>query len=235
MPWAEPLTGHGGGAARGRAGTLLPRAGRRGWPRGLSPCPPSCRGLCLCTPSGRYSGDGHSLPWAVLWARQSAPPARARLAAPGLRGGHARQPVGMPLKRVGSERSPALPGRAAGPGPSRGAGSAVCPAARSPSRSLRPALPVSPVPAQPASDASPMKRSISTLAPQRPHVAHLCTAALERAPASQAAPHHHHRCHRRRDRKQKSLEKGPSPSADTNGGACGAPWWAVADLGSASP
>ncbi|XP_036272880.2 voltage-dependent N-type calcium channel subunit alpha-1B [Pipistrellus kuhlii] len=70
---------------------------------------------------------------------------------------------------------------------------------------------------QPASDASPMKRSISTLAPQRPHVAHLCTAALERAPASQAAPHHHHRCHRRRDRKQKSLEKGPSLSADANG------------------
>ncbi|XP_054582795.1 voltage-dependent N-type calcium channel subunit alpha-1B isoform X2 [Eptesicus fuscus] len=74
---------------------------------------------------------------------------------------------------------------------------------------------------QPASDASPMKRSISTLAPQRPHVAHLCTAALERAPASQAAPHHHHRCHRRRDRKQKSLEKGPSPSADTNGAPSG--------------
>ncbi|XP_014637482.1 PREDICTED: voltage-dependent N-type calcium channel subunit alpha-1B [Ceratotherium simum simum] len=69
---------------------------------------------------------------------------------------------------------------------------------------------------QPAADASPMKRSISTLAPQRPHVAHLCTAALDRAPASQA-PHHHHRCHRRRDRKQKSLEKGPSLSADTDG------------------
>ncbi|XP_044634163.1 voltage-dependent N-type calcium channel subunit alpha-1B isoform X7 [Equus asinus] len=69
---------------------------------------------------------------------------------------------------------------------------------------------------QPAPDASPMKRSISTLAPQRSHVAHLCTAALDRAPASQA-PHHHHRCHRRRDRKQKSLEKGPSLSADTDG------------------
>lgn len=65
-----------------------------------------------------------------------------------------------------------------------------------------------------------MKRSISTLAPQRPHVAHLCTAALDRAPASQAAPPHHHRCHRRRDRKQKSLEKGPGLSADTDGGAC---------------
>uniref|UniRef100_A0A8C2SKD9 Voltage-dependent N-type calcium channel subunit alpha n=1 Tax=Capra hircus TaxID=9925 RepID=A0A8C2SKD9_CAPHI len=71
---------------------------------------------------------------------------------------------------------------------------------------------------QPPPDASPMKRSISTLAPQRPHVAHLCNAALDRAPATQAAPHHHHRCHRRRDRKQKSLEKGPSLSADTDGG-----------------
>ncbi|KAF4016938.1 hypothetical protein G4228_007532 [Cervus hanglu yarkandensis] len=70
---------------------------------------------------------------------------------------------------------------------------------------------------QPPPDASPMKRSISTLAPQRPHVAHLCNAALDRAPVSQAAPHHHHRCHRRRDRKQKSLEKGPSLSADTDG------------------
>ncbi|KAM7092322.1 voltage-dependent N-type calcium channel subunit alpha-1B isoform 5-T5 [Molossus nigricans] len=69
---------------------------------------------------------------------------------------------------------------------------------------------------QPAPEASPMKRSISTLAPQRPHVARLCNAALDRAPASQAAPHHHHRCHRRRDRKQKSLEKGPSLSADTD-------------------
>uniref|UniRef100_UPI00063C75FC voltage-dependent N-type calcium channel subunit alpha-1B-like n=1 Tax=Odobenus rosmarus divergens TaxID=9708 RepID=UPI00063C75FC len=74
-------------------------------------------------------------------------------------------------------------------------------------------------PRPPAPNASPMKRSISTLAPQRPHVAHLCSAALDRAPASQAAPHHHHRCHRRRDRKQKSLEKGPSLSADTDGGA----------------
>ncbi|XP_045878778.1 voltage-dependent N-type calcium channel subunit alpha-1B isoform X2 [Meles meles] len=70
---------------------------------------------------------------------------------------------------------------------------------------------------QPAPSASPMKRSISTLAPQRPHVAHLCNAALDRAPASQPVPHHHHRCHRRRDRKQKSLEKGPSLSADTDG------------------
>ncbi|XP_077627657.1 voltage-dependent N-type calcium channel subunit alpha-1B [Crocuta crocuta] len=70
---------------------------------------------------------------------------------------------------------------------------------------------------QPAPDASPMKRSISTLAPQRPHVAHLCNAALDRAPASQAVPHHHHRCHRRRDRKQKSLEKGPGLSAETDG------------------
>ncbi|XP_034519659.1 voltage-dependent N-type calcium channel subunit alpha-1B, partial [Ailuropoda melanoleuca] len=70
---------------------------------------------------------------------------------------------------------------------------------------------------QPAPNASPMKRSISTLAPQRPHVAHLCSAALDRAPASQAVAHHHHRCHRRRDRKQKSLEKGPSLSADTDG------------------
>ncbi|KAM6182617.1 voltage-dependent N-type calcium channel subunit alpha-1B isoform 2-T2 [Erethizon dorsatum] len=69
---------------------------------------------------------------------------------------------------------------------------------------------------QPAPDASPMKRSISTLA-QRPHGTHLYNAALDRPPPSQAPHHHHHRCHRRRDKKQRSLEKGPSLSADTDG------------------
>lgn len=67
-------------------------------------------------------------------------------------------------------------------------------------------------------------------------MAHLCNAALDRAPATQAAPHHHHRCHRRRDRKQKSLEKGPSLSADTDGGACEGAlegWWL--QLGSKNP
>ncbi|NIG59981.1 voltage-dependent N-type calcium channel subunit alpha-1B [Pontoporia blainvillei] len=60
-----------------------------------------------------------------------------------------------------------------------------------------------------------MKRSISTLAPQRPTpVARLCNAALDRTPASQAAPHRHHRCHGCRDRKLRSLEKG---SASANG------------------
>lgn len=73
---------------------------------------------------------------------------------------------------------------------------------------------------QPAPDSSPMKRSISTLAPQRSHVTHLCNTPLDRAPASQPAPHHHHRCHRRRDRKQKSLEKGPSLCAENDGGMC---------------
>ncbi|XP_073746610.1 voltage-dependent N-type calcium channel subunit alpha-1B-like, partial [Callorhinus ursinus] len=70
---------------------------------------------------------------------------------------------------------------------------------------------------QPAPNASPMKRSISTLASQHPHVAHLCSAALDHAPASQVVPHHHHRCHRCRERKKKSLEKWPSLSADTDG------------------
>ncbi|XP_045419130.1 voltage-dependent N-type calcium channel subunit alpha-1B isoform X2 [Lemur catta] len=69
---------------------------------------------------------------------------------------------------------------------------------------------------QPMPDASPMKRSISTLA-QRPHGAHLCSTALDRPPPSQAPHHHHHRCHRRRDKKQRPLEKGPSLSADGDG------------------
>nr|XP_021589963.1 voltage-dependent N-type calcium channel subunit alpha-1B isoform X4 [Ictidomys tridecemlineatus] len=69
---------------------------------------------------------------------------------------------------------------------------------------------------QPAPDASPMKRSISTLA-QRSHGGHLCNTTLDRPPPSQAPHHHHHRCHRRRDKKQRSLEKGSSQHADTDG------------------
>ncbi|XP_058158812.1 voltage-dependent N-type calcium channel subunit alpha-1B isoform X1 [Dasypus novemcinctus] len=69
---------------------------------------------------------------------------------------------------------------------------------------------------QPPPGTSPMKRSVSTLAPQRPHGARVY-AALDRAPASQGPHHHHHRCHRRRDKKQKSLDKGPSPSAGADG------------------
>uniref|UniRef100_A0A4W6G325 Voltage-dependent N-type calcium channel subunit alpha n=1 Tax=Lates calcarifer TaxID=8187 RepID=A0A4W6G325_LATCA len=50
-------------------------------------------------------------------------------------------------------------------------------------------------------DASPMKRSASTVAPQRPHVVNLREYTLEKP--SQERPHHHHhhhRCHHRRDR-----------------------------------
>ncbi|KAM5259706.1 voltage-dependent N-type calcium channel subunit alpha-1B isoform 5-T5 [Hipposideros larvatus] len=68
-----------------------------------------------------------------------------------------------------------------------------------------------------APDSSPMKRSVSTLAPQRPPAAQLCSGGPARAPAPQAPAHHHHRCHRRRDRKQKSLEKGPGLPADKDG------------------
>ncbi|GAB1286033.1 Voltage-dependent N-type calcium channel subunit alpha-1B [Apodemus speciosus] len=67
---------------------------------------------------------------------------------------------------------------------------------------------------QPAPNASPMKRSISTLAP-RPPGTQLCSTVLDRPPPSQASHHHHHRCHRRRDKKQRSVEKGPSLSVDT--------------------
>ncbi|XP_037707101.1 voltage-dependent N-type calcium channel subunit alpha-1B [Choloepus didactylus] len=73
---------------------------------------------------------------------------------------------------------------------------------------------------QPAPGSSPMKRSVSTLAPQRPHVARVY-AALDRAPAGQGPHHHHHRCHRRRDKKQKSLDKAPSLSAEADAAAHG--------------
>ncbi|XP_068928791.1 voltage-dependent N-type calcium channel subunit alpha-1B [Petaurus breviceps papuanus] len=70
---------------------------------------------------------------------------------------------------------------------------------------------------QPIPDTSPMKRSISTLAPQRPHGSHLYEYGLERVSSGQPQHHHHHRCHRRRDKKQKSLDKCPSQSADGDG------------------
>ncbi|XP_031807713.1 voltage-dependent N-type calcium channel subunit alpha-1B isoform X5 [Sarcophilus harrisii] len=70
---------------------------------------------------------------------------------------------------------------------------------------------------QPIPDTSPMKRSISTLAPQRPHGSHLYEYGLERVSSGQPQHHHHHRCHRRRDKKQKSLDKCTSQSADGDG------------------
>uniref|UniRef100_A0A669Q541 Voltage-dependent N-type calcium channel subunit alpha n=1 Tax=Phasianus colchicus TaxID=9054 RepID=A0A669Q541_PHACC len=60
---------------------------------------------------------------------------------------------------------------------------------------------------QPIPDTSPMKRSISTLTPQRPHPMHLYEYSLERVPTDQVHHHHHHRCHRRKEKKQKSLDR----------------------------
>uniref|UniRef100_F6TVG9 Voltage-dependent N-type calcium channel subunit alpha n=1 Tax=Ornithorhynchus anatinus TaxID=9258 RepID=F6TVG9_ORNAN len=71
---------------------------------------------------------------------------------------------------------------------------------------------------QPIADTSPMKRSISTLAPQRPSAMPGPEDPLERAPPDPHSGgghhHHHHRCHRRRDRKQKSMDKGPNQLTD---------------------
>uniref|UniRef100_A0A8C2U8D8 Voltage-dependent N-type calcium channel subunit alpha n=1 Tax=Coturnix japonica TaxID=93934 RepID=A0A8C2U8D8_COTJA len=53
---------------------------------------------------------------------------------------------------------------------------------------------------QPIPDTSPMKRSISTLTPQRPHPMHLYEYSLERVPTDQVHHHHHHRCHRRKEK-----------------------------------
>uniref|UniRef100_A0A8C3T9M8 Voltage-dependent N-type calcium channel subunit alpha n=1 Tax=Chelydra serpentina TaxID=8475 RepID=A0A8C3T9M8_CHESE len=70
----------------------------------------------------------------------------------------------------------------------------------------------------PIPDTSPMKRSISTLTPQRPHAMHLYEYSLERMPPDQAHHHHHHRCHRRKDKKQKSLDRSPNQLADGDAG-----------------
>uniref|UniRef100_A0A8C7TV95 Calcium channel, voltage-dependent, N type, alpha 1B subunit, a n=1 Tax=Oncorhynchus mykiss TaxID=8022 RepID=A0A8C7TV95_ONCMY len=63
---------------------------------------------------------------------------------------------------------------------------------------------------EPVPDCSPMKRSASTHAPQRPQEANLRDYTLE-TPSIQERPHHHHhhRCHHRRerDKKQRSLDR----------------------------
>uniref|UniRef100_A0A663FJJ6 Voltage-dependent N-type calcium channel subunit alpha n=1 Tax=Aquila chrysaetos chrysaetos TaxID=223781 RepID=A0A663FJJ6_AQUCH len=71
---------------------------------------------------------------------------------------------------------------------------------------------------QPIPDTSPMKRSVSTLTPQRPHAMHLYEYSLERMPPEQGHHHHHHRCHRRKEKKQKSLDRSPHQLADGEAG-----------------
>uniref|UniRef100_A0A8D2MJB8 EF-hand domain-containing protein n=1 Tax=Zonotrichia albicollis TaxID=44394 RepID=A0A8D2MJB8_ZONAL len=73
---------------------------------------------------------------------------------------------------------------------------------------------------QPIPDTSPMKRSVSTLAPQRPHAMHLYEYSLERMPPEQGHHHHHHRCHRRKEKKQKSLDRAAHHMADGQAGEC---------------
>ncbi|MBN3323874.1 CAC1B protein, partial [Atractosteus spatula] len=82
----------------------------------------------------------------------------------------------------------------------------------------------------PIPDTSPMKRSVSTLAPQRPPEVHLPDYALDRpGPDRPHHHHHHHRCHRRRekDRKQRSLDRSPSGQTHSNAGTPGDPGSAV--------
>uniref|UniRef100_A0A8C0VWI1 Voltage-dependent N-type calcium channel subunit alpha n=1 Tax=Cyanistes caeruleus TaxID=156563 RepID=A0A8C0VWI1_CYACU len=71
---------------------------------------------------------------------------------------------------------------------------------------------------QPIPDTSPMKRSVSTLTPQRPHAMHLYEYSLERMPPEQGHHHHHHRCHRRKEKKQKSLDRAAHHLADGQAG-----------------
>uniref|UniRef100_A0A8D0CHD5 Voltage-dependent N-type calcium channel subunit alpha n=1 Tax=Scleropages formosus TaxID=113540 RepID=A0A8D0CHD5_SCLFO len=70
---------------------------------------------------------------------------------------------------------------------------------------------------QPIPDGSPMKRSVSTLAPQHHQEAGTRDPGSER-PAQERPHHHHHhhRCHHRRgrERKQRSLDRSPGRSQD---------------------
>lgn len=92
-------------------------------------------------------------------------------------------------------------------------------AERGPAPSLT-LLRVPPCSPQPIPDTSPMKRSVSTLTPQRPHAMHLYEYSLERMPPEQGHHHHHHRCHRRKEKKQKSLDRAAHHLADGQAGEC---------------
>uniref|UniRef100_A0A8C5SZC5 Voltage-dependent N-type calcium channel subunit alpha n=1 Tax=Laticauda laticaudata TaxID=8630 RepID=A0A8C5SZC5_LATLA len=73
---------------------------------------------------------------------------------------------------------------------------------------------------QPIPDTSPMKRSVSTLNPQRPRATHLYEHPR---PAEHTHHHHHHRCHRRREKKQKSVDKPPNHLIEGEAPGKGAP------------
>uniref|UniRef100_A0A8C3F0B7 Voltage-dependent N-type calcium channel subunit alpha n=1 Tax=Corvus moneduloides TaxID=1196302 RepID=A0A8C3F0B7_CORMO len=92
-------------------------------------------------------------------------------------------------------------------------------AERGPAPSLT-LLRVPPCSPQPIPDTSPMKRSVSTLTPQRPHAMHLYEYSLERMPPEPGHHHHHHRCHRRKEKKQKSLDRAAHHLADGQAGEC---------------
>ncbi|XP_066568568.1 calcium channel, voltage-dependent, N type, alpha 1B subunit, a [Amia ocellicauda] len=74
----------------------------------------------------------------------------------------------------------------------------------------------------PIPDTSPMKRSVSTLAPHRPPEMSLPEYSLERQ-APERHHHHHHHCHHRRDRdkKQRSLERSSSGQPPSHAGTPG--------------
>ncbi|XP_048857068.1 calcium channel, voltage-dependent, N type, alpha 1B subunit, a isoform X1 [Brienomyrus brachyistius] len=77
---------------------------------------------------------------------------------------------------------------------------------------------------QPIPDGSPMKRSVSTLAPQRPPEASVHEHVHERpAPTRSHHHHHHHHCRHRREkeRKQRSLDRSPSRQPTTTAGTPG--------------
>ncbi|XP_039631746.1 calcium channel, voltage-dependent, N type, alpha 1B subunit, a [Polypterus senegalus] len=89
------------------------------------------------------------------------------------------------------------------------------------SRPRAPGSSLAPIP-----DSSPMKRSVSTLTPQRAQEVSLKDYSLQRAAPDRAHHHHHHhRCHRRKDRerKQHSSEKSPTRQASTDAGTPGDP------------
>lgn len=55
-------------------------------------------------------------------------------------------------------------------------------------------------------DASPMKRSASTVTPQRPQEVNLRDYTLEK-PSQERTHHHHRRCHHRRDRDRENRQR----------------------------
>uniref|UniRef100_A0A670Z074 Voltage-dependent N-type calcium channel subunit alpha n=1 Tax=Pseudonaja textilis TaxID=8673 RepID=A0A670Z074_PSETE len=154
--------------------------------------------------SASLNNGGGGIKESVSWGIQHTQNMFYETRAPAFERGHSEE---IPIQQVVEMReiSPTLANGAHQPGLESQGRAASMPrlaAETQRSKTRSPGRYLSPIP-----DNSPMKRSVSTLNPQRPRATHLYEHPR---PAEHTHHHHHHRCHRRREKKQKSVDKPPN-------------------------